>query len=84
MSKKKAVEQEDVEMTFGEHLDELRKVLIHIAIAFVVLFMILFIFFKGDIIDIVFYPSQTDFISNRLMAKLAALTGVDALRINAN
>jgi len=84
MSKKKVVEQDDVEMTFGEHLDELRKVLIHIAIAFIVLFTILFIFFKGDIIDIVFYPSQTDFISNRLMAKLAALTGVDALKINAN
>lgn len=84
MSEKKSVEQEDVEMTFGEHLDELRKVLIHIAIAFVVLFVVLFTFFKGNIIDLVFFPSQSDFISNRLMARLASLTGVDALRINAN
>lgn len=82
MSEKKVVEQEDVEMTFGEHLDELRKVLIHIAVAFLVLFTVLFIFFKGDILDLVFYPSQSDFISNRLMAKLASLTGVEALRIN--
>lgn len=84
MSKKRVEEPDDVEMTFGEHLDELRKVLIHIAVAFLVLFLVLFTFFKGDILDIVFYPSQSDFISNRLMAKLAALTGVDALRINAN
>lgn len=84
MPEKKVVEQEDVEMTFGEHLDELRKVLIHIAVAFLVLFVTLFIFFKGDIIDIVFYPAQSGFISNRLMAKLASLTGVEALRINVN
>lgn len=84
MPEKKVVGQDDVEMTFGEHLEELRKVLIHIAVAFLLLFIVLFTFFKGDIIDIAFYPAQSDFISNRLMAKLASLTGVEALRINAN
>lgn len=77
-------ESEDVQMTFGEHLDELRKVLMHIGIAFVLLFIALFTFFKGDIINIVFYPSESDFITNRLFAKLAELTGTEALKINAN
>ena len=77
-------ESEDVQMTFGEHLDELRKVLMHIGIAFILLFIVLFTFFKGDIINIVFYPSESDFITNRLFAKLADLTGTEALRINAN
>jgi sec-independent protein translocase protein TatC len=77
-------ESEDVQMTFGEHLDELRKVLMHIGIAFVLLFIALFTFFKGDIINIVFYPSESDFITNRLFAKLADLTGTEALKINAN
>ncbi|MBP5642853.1 MAG: twin-arginine translocase subunit TatC [Bacteroidales bacterium] len=75
---------EDAEMTFGEHLDELRKVLLHIGIAFVLLFIALFAFFKGDIIDLIFYPSESDFITNRLFAKLADLTGSDVLRINAD
>ena len=77
-------DSEDIQMTFGEHLDELRKVLMHIGIAFVLLFIALFTFFKGDIINIVFYPSESDFITNRLFAKLADLTGTEALRINAN
>ena len=77
-------ESEDIQMTFGEHLDELRKVLMHIGIAFILLFIVLFTFFKGDIINIVFYPSESDFITNRLFAKLADLIGTEALRINAN
>ncbi|MDY6436231.1 MAG: twin-arginine translocase subunit TatC, partial [Bacteroidales bacterium] len=80
----KTEKSENAEMTFGEHLDELRKVLMHIGIAFILLFIALFAFFKGDIIDIVFYPSESDFITNRLMAKLADITGTEALRINAN
>ena len=77
-------ESEDVQMTFGVHLDELRKVLMHIGIAFVLLFIALFTFFKGDIINIVFNPSESDFITNRLFARLAELTGTEALKINAN
>ena len=85
MTKRKSTEgSEDLEMTFGEHLDELRKVIMHIGIAFFMLFIVLFTFFKGQIIDIVFYPSESDFISNRLMAKLADLTGSEVLRINAD
>jgi len=81
--RKRVEAPDDTEMTFGEHLDELRKVLLHIGIAFLLLFIVLFTFFKGDIINIVFYPSQSDFITNRLFAKLADLTGSEVLRINA-
>ena len=56
----------------------------HIGIAFVLLFIALFTFFKGDIINIVFNPSESDFITNRLFARLAELTGTEALKINAN
>ena len=68
MRKKRTEESDDAEMTFGEHLDELRKVLMHIGIAFILLFLVLFIFFKGDIINIVFYPSDSGFITNRLFS----------------
>lgn len=64
----KTEDSEDVQMTFGEHLDELRKVLIHIGIAFVLLFFVIFAFCKGYIIDIIFYPSESDFITNRLFS----------------
>ena len=83
-SRNKTEDAEDVQMTFGEHLDELRKVLMHIGIAFVLLFIALFTFFKGDIINIVFNPSESDFITNRLFARLAELTGTETLKINAN
>ncbi len=81
--RKKANEPDGAEMTFGEHLDELRKVLLHIGIAFLLLFVVLFTFFKGDIINMVFYPSESDFMTNRLFANLADLTGSEVLRINA-
>lgn len=74
--------EEDIDMSFGEHLEELRKVLIRIALAFCALFLALFVFFKGAVIDIVFYPSQSDFITSRLLARLAALTGIKELIIN--
>jgi len=68
MRKKKIDESEDIQMTFGEHLDELRKVLMHVGGAFAFLFLLLFTFCKGYLIDIVFYPSDCDFITNRLFA----------------
>ncbi len=75
---------EEAEMTFEEHLDELRKVLLHVGMVFLSLFFVLFAFFKGDIIDIVFYPSNSDFVTNRLFARLADIVGAEALKINAN
>ena len=85
MAKKdKAEDTQDVEMSFGEHLEELRKVILHMGVAFLVLFLVLFVFFKGLILDIVFFPSKPDFITNRLFALLSDATGVQALGLNAN
>ena len=76
MAKKdKAEDSQDVEMSFGEHLEELRKVILHMGVAFLVLFLVLFVFFKGLILDIVFCPSKPDFITNRLFALLSDATG---------
>ena len=63
-----AKKPEEMQMTLGEHLDELRKVLMHIGIAFMLVFLVLFIFFKGIIIDIIFYPSESGFVTNRLFS----------------
>lgn len=85
MAKKdKAEDSQDVEMSFGEHLEELRKVILHMGVAFLVLFIVLFVFFKGLILDIVFCPSKPDFITNRLFALLSDATGVQSLGLNAN
>lgn len=85
MAKKdKAEDSQDVEMSFGEHLEELRKVILHMGVAFLVLFLVLFVFFKGLILDIVFFPSKPDFITNRLFALLSDVTGVQSLGLNAN
>lgn len=85
MAKKdKAEDTQDVEMSFGEHLEELRKVILNMGVAFLVLFLVLFVFFKGLILDIVFFPSKPDFITNRLFALLSDATGVQSLGLNAN
>lgn len=53
--------QEEKEMTFWDHLEELRGVLIRVAVALVSLFVILF-FFKEFIFDsIVLAPTKSDF-----------------------
>lgn len=85
MAKKdKAEDTQDVEMSFGEHLEELRKVILHMGVTFLVLFLVLFVFFKGLILDIVFFPSKPEFITNRLFALLSDATGVQSLGLNAN
>ena len=85
MAKKdKAEDTQDVEMSFGEHLEELRKVILHMGLTFLVLFLVLFVFFKGLILDIVFFPSKPEFITNRLFALLSDATGVQSLGLNAN
>ncbi|MGN0033562.1 MAG: twin-arginine translocase subunit TatC [Candidatus Limimorpha sp.] len=85
MAKKdKAEASQDVEMSFGEHLEELRKVIVHMGVAFIVLFVILFAFFKGNILDIVFYPSKPDFVTNRLFAMIASAIGFEPFELNAN
>ena len=71
---------DEAEMTFGEHLDEIRKILVRVALVFALLFIVLFAM-KGIVLDIVFAPIRETFPTNRLFAFFADLLGSDTLRI---
>ncbi len=74
-------DNEGAEMTFGEHLDELRKILIRVALIFSVLFIVFFIL-KGIVLDIVFAPIRPEFPTNRLFTWLAAVLNSETLNIH--
>lgn len=74
------VTHDEAEMTFGEHLDELRKILFRVVAVFGVLFIVLFTL-KGIVLDVVFAPIRETFPTNRLFAWLAEVMNSDALRI---
>lgn len=58
------------ELTFWDHLDELRKVLFHIAIV-VVVFMLLAFLFKEELFAIVLAPKSPDFVVYHLFCRIA-------------
>lgn len=72
---------DSAEMTFGEHLDELRKILIRVALVFALLFIVLFTM-KGVVLKVVFAPITPEFPTNRLFTWLATTMGSDALNIH--
>ena len=72
---------DSAEMTFGEHLDELRKILIRVALVFALLFIVLFAM-KGVVLKVVFAPITPEFPTNRLFTWLATAMGSDALNIH--
>ncbi len=72
---------DEAEMTFGEHLDEIRKILVRVALVFALLFIVLFAM-KGIVLDVVFAPIRETFPTNRLFNLLADLMGSDTLRIH--
>lgn len=75
------VAHDEAEMTFGEHLDELRKILIRVVMVFGVLVVVLFTM-KGIVLDVVFAPIRETFPTNRLFAWLATVMNSEALRIS--
>ena len=75
------VAHDEAEMTFGEHLDELRKILIRVVMVFGVLVVVLFAM-KGIVLDVVFAPIRETFPTNRLFAWLADVMNSEALRIS--
>ncbi len=79
MSKEQINDQ--AEMTFGEHLDEVRKILVRVALVFAVLFIVLFSM-KGIVLDVVFAPIRETFPTNRLFAWMAQLLNSEALNIH--
>ena len=75
------VAHDEAEMTFGEHLDELRKILIRVVMVFGVLVVVLFAM-KGIVLDVVFAPIRETFPTNRLFAWMADVMNSEALRIS--
>jgi sec-independent protein translocase protein TatC len=65
---------EDENLTFWDHLDELRGALLKI-IGVAVLFGVVAFVFKDLLFDIVLAPSKSDFVTYRLFNRLAEFTG---------
>ena len=70
------------EMSFLEHLEELRWHIIRSAIAIIVLAVVAFVCKEIVFDEIIIKPSRPEFWTNRMFAKLAELTGANALSIN--
>ena len=77
----KEIVHDEAEMTFGEHLDELRKILMRVILIFGVLFVVLFAL-KGIVLDVVLAPVLETFPTNRLFNWVADLMGSEALKIS--
>ncbi len=81
-TKKKKNKPKQAEMSFLEHLEELRWHIVRSAAAIFILAIIAFIM-KGFIFDtIILNPKTPDFWTNRMFGKLADLIGSESLRIN--
>ena len=72
---------DEADMTFGEHLDELRKILMRVIGVFVVLTIAMFSI-KGIVLDVVFAPIREGFPTNRFFAWLAEVLNSEALNIH--
>ncbi len=80
--KGKKGKEKNEEMSFLDHLEELRWHLIR-AFLGIVIFAILAFISKDFIFDtIIFNPKTADFWTNRMFAKLAEFTGIESLLIN--
>lgn len=83
-TKKRGKKSPQGEMSFLEHLEELRWHIIR-SVALVAVFAIVAFILKDFIFnEIIFKPKMPDFWSNRMMAKLGELVGTDVLKINQN
>ena len=81
-SKKRRKKDPQAEMSFLDHLEELRWHIIRSALA-VVLFSVIAFVLKGFIFDtIILKPMAPEFWTNRMLAKLAELVGSESLKIN--
>jgi sec-independent protein translocase protein TatC len=81
-TKKKRKKDPQAEMSFLDHLEELRWHIIRSALA-VVIFAIVAFILKGFIFDtVILKPMTPEFWTNRMLSKLADLVGSDSLKIN--
>ena len=68
------------ELTFWDHLDELRKTIIHIACAVIVLMLLAFCF-KEELFGLILAPKEGDFCTYRFFAwlgKILHIAGLEA------
>ena len=81
-TKKKKGRKKESEMSFLDHLEELRWHIVRSAIAIFVFAIVAFIM-KDFIFDsVILSPRDPEFWTNRMLAKLADLVGAESLKIN--
>jgi sec-independent protein translocase protein TatC len=81
-TKKRVKKAPEAEMSFLEHLEELRWHIIR-SVSLVIIFAVVAFIMKDFIFDVViFKPKTPEFFTNRMMAKLGELIGSEALKIN--
>lgn len=81
-TKKRGKKKHEAEMSFLDHLEELRWHIIRSALAVLVFAIVAFIM-KGFIFDqVILRPRMPEFWTNRMLAKLGEMVGSDALNIN--
>ena len=81
-TKKRSRKSFQAEMSFLDHLEELRWHIIRSALAIFVFAIVAFIM-KNFIFDtVILHPRMPDFWTNRMLAKLGDLVGSDSLKIN--
>lgn len=83
-TKKRGKKAPQAEMSFLEHLEELRWHIIR-SVSLIVIFAIVAFIMKDFIFnEVIFKPKMPEFWTNRMMAKLGELVGTDVLKINQN
>jgi sec-independent protein translocase protein TatC len=81
-TKKRVKKAPEAEMSFLEHLEELRWHIIR-SVSLVIIFAVVAFIMKDFIFDaVIFKPKTPEFFTNRMMAKLGELIGSEALKIN--
>ncbi len=70
------------EMSFLDHLEELRWHIIRSALAIVIFAVVAFILKDFIFNTVILHPKNPDFWTNRMLAKLGDIVGTDALKIN--
>jgi len=81
-NKKKDTDREEREMSFWEHLEELRMHLFRSIAVIMVLAIVAFISKKYIFDYIILAPKDAEFITNRLLCKLGEFLSIDALCIS--
>ena len=82
MSDKEKTGKKQGEMSFLDHLEELRWHLIRSVLAVMVMAVLAFVFQDFIFTEIIFKPKNPEFWTNRMFSLLADFIGTDALKIN--